>query len=82
MKWGFLHRHIFTYYSSNQAIVICHFFFLVFVQMNEILHNQRRKIMRTKFVQYENISEKYWDFVDFMVTFTKIYFVTSLTVLE
>ncbi len=58
------------------------FFFLVFVQMNEILHNQRRKIMRTKFVQYENISEKYWDFVDFMVTFTKIYFVTSLTVLE
>ncbi len=38
--------------------------------------------MRTKFVQYENISEKYWDFVDFMVTFTKIYFVTGLTVLE
>ena len=38
--------------------------------------------MRTKFVQYENIFEKYWDFVDFMVTFTQISFVTGLTELE
>ncbi len=30
LKWEFLHRHVFIYYSSIQVIALRHLFFLVF----------------------------------------------------